>query len=58
MTYIMATRFLTDYIDGDNYYKIKYPLHNLQRTRVQLTLLQDMEAQWDKMVQIIKKISK
>ena len=35
----MATRFLTDYIDGDNYYKIKYPLHNLQRNRVQITLL-------------------
>jgi hypothetical protein len=54
----MATRFLTDYIDGDNYYKIKYPLHNLQRTRVQLTLLQDMEAQYDNMVQIIKNIAK
>jgi Ser/Thr protein kinase RdoA (MazF antagonist) len=58
LTYIMATRFLTDYIDGDNYYKIKYPLHNLQRTRVQLTLLQDMEAQYDNMVQIIKNITK
>ncbi|MCK7531109.1 MAG: hypothetical protein MZV63_08740 [Marinilabiliales bacterium] len=31
----MATRFLTDYIDGDNYYKIRYPQHNLQRNRVQ-----------------------
>jgi len=58
LTYIMATRFLTDYIDGDNYYKIKYPLHNLQRTRVQLTLLQDMEAQYDNMVQIIKNITR
>ena len=56
LTYIMATRFLTDYIDGDNYYKIKYPLHNLQRVRVQLTLLRDMEAQYDEMVQIIKNI--
>jgi Ser/Thr protein kinase RdoA (MazF antagonist) len=54
LTYIMATRFLTDYIDGDNYYKIRYPLHNLQRTRVQLTLLKDMEAQYNQMVQIIK----
>jgi len=58
LTYIMATRFLTDYIDGDNYYKIKYPFHNLQRTRVQLTLLKDMEAQYDNMVQIIKNIIK
>lgn len=58
LTYIMATRFLTDYIDGDNYYKIKYPLHNLQRNRVQITLLKDMEAQYGKMVQIIKNIAK
>jgi len=58
LTYIMATRFLTDYIDGDHYYKIKYPLHNLQRTRVQLALLSDMEAQYKNMVQIIKNITK
>jgi thiamine kinase-like enzyme len=58
LTYTMATRFLTDYIDGDNYYKIRYPLHNLQRVRVQLTLLKDMEAQYDNMVHIIKNIAK
>ncbi|NLD62348.1 MAG: aminoglycoside phosphotransferase family protein [Bacteroidales bacterium] len=58
LTYIMATRFLTDYIDGDNYYKIKHPLHNLQRTRAQLTLLRDMEAQHNTMTQIIKAITK
>jgi hypothetical protein len=58
LTYIMATRFLTDYIDGDNYYKIRYPQHNLQRNRVQITLLKDMEAQYENMVQIIKNISK
>jgi len=58
LTYIMATRFLTDYIDGDNYYKIRYPRHNLQRNRVQLALLKDMEAQYEKMVQIIKNIVK
>ncbi|MRR21824.1 aminoglycoside phosphotransferase family protein [bacterium] len=58
LTYIMATRFLTDYIDGDHYYKINYPLHNLQRVRVQLTLLRDMEAQYNNMVQIINNIVK
>lgn len=58
LTYIMATRFLTDYIDGDHYYKIRYPLHNLQRVRVQLTLLRDMEAQYHNMVQIINNIMK
>jgi Ser/Thr protein kinase RdoA (MazF antagonist) len=58
LTYIMATRFLTDYIDGDHYYKIRYPLHNLQRAMVQLTLLRDMEAQYNHMVQIINNIIK
>ncbi|MFN2314585.1 MAG: phosphotransferase enzyme family protein [Bacteroidales bacterium] len=58
LTYIMATRFLTDYIDGDNYYKIRYPQHNLQRNRVQIALLKDMETQYEKMVQIIKNIMK
>jgi Ser/Thr protein kinase RdoA (MazF antagonist) len=58
MTYIMATRFLTDFIDGDNYYKIRHPFHNLQRVRAQLALLHDMEAQYEKMVEIIRQIAK
>jgi hypothetical protein len=58
LTYIMATRFLTDYLDGDNYYKTKYPRHNLQRNRVQIALLKSMEAQYSDMVRIIKKITK
>ena len=56
LTYIMATRFLTDYIDGDKYYKIKYPQHNLQRNKVQIALLKSMEAQHEKMELIIKNI--
>jgi hypothetical protein len=58
LTYIMATRFLTDYIDGDRYYKISYPQHNLQRNKVQIALLKSMEAQFEKMQQIIKSITK
>ena len=58
LTYIMATRFLTDFVDGDNYYKIRHPLHNLQRVRAQLTLLRDMEAQYDEMIRIIKNITR
>ena len=58
LTYIMAVRFLTDYVDGDNYYKIRYPQHNLQRSRVQITLLKDMESRYEKMVHIIKNIMK
>lgn len=58
LTYIMATRFLTDYLDGDNYYKTRYALHNLQRNRVQVTLLKSMEDQYDNMKMIINKITK
>jgi hypothetical protein len=57
LTYIMATRFLTDYLDGDKYYKIKYPEHNLQRNKVQITLLRSMEDQYARMEQIIRAIS-
>lgn len=37
--YMQATRFLTDYINGDTYYKTIGPEHNLVRTRAQLALL-------------------
>ncbi|MBO4769058.1 MAG: aminoglycoside phosphotransferase family protein, partial [Bacteroidales bacterium] len=43
ITYEQVLRFLMDYIDGDTYYKIKYPEHNLVRTRAQYKLLQSME---------------
>jgi Ser/Thr protein kinase RdoA (MazF antagonist) len=56
MTYIMAVRFFTDYLQGDTYYKTDYPDHNLVRTRNQLALLQSMEAAADKMESIIRKI--
>jgi hypothetical protein len=36
--YMQAVRFFTDYINGDTYYKIQYPEHNLVRTRSQLAL--------------------
>ena len=36
--YMQAVRFLTDHINGDTYYKIKYPGHNLVRTRAQWKL--------------------
>lgn len=39
MTYMMATRFLTDYLNGDIYYKTGYPEENLIRTRNQLKIL-------------------
>ena len=39
--YMQAVRFLTDYINGNTYYKIKYPTHNLVRTRAQWKLYEE-----------------
>ena len=36
--YMQAVRFFADYINGDTYYKIRYPEHNLVRTRNQVAL--------------------
>jgi len=54
MTYEQTLRFLTDYLDGDTYYKIHHEHHNLQRTRAQLRLLESMEGQYGEMQRIIK----
>ncbi|MDR2392571.1 MAG: aminoglycoside phosphotransferase family protein [Treponema sp.] len=46
ITQIMALRFLTDYLEGDLYYKTARPGHNLDRCRNQIALIQSMDAQW------------
>ena len=40
--FMQCVRFLADYLNGDTYYKIKYPAHNLDRTRNQLALYHDV----------------
>jgi hypothetical protein len=57
ITYTQAVRFLTDYIDGDRYYKIHHPGHNLQRTRSQIQLVKSMEEQYSEMQGIISGLS-
>lgn len=51
--YMQAVRFLTDYINGDTYYKISYPGHNLVRTRAQLQLLIKIEEKMPEIRTII-----
>ena len=41
--YMQTVRFLADYINGDTYYKIKYPEHNLIRTKAQWRLFEKAE---------------
>lgn len=53
MTYIMGIRFLTDFLNGDIYYKTSYPDHNLKRSLVQKTLIDKMEKNQSKMKEVI-----
>ena len=55
MTLECGIRFLTDYLDGDNYFRIHYPEQNLDRCRTQFKLVTDMEAQFDTMHAIVEK---
>lgn len=57
MTYECGMRFLTDYLQGDIYFKIQRPEHNLDRARTQFKLVADMEEKWDKMQEIVRKYS-
>lgn len=41
--YMQAVRFLTDYLQGDTYYKIQHKEHNRQRTRAQIKLVKEIE---------------
>lgn len=58
LTYMQTVRFLTDYINGDTYYKTKYPEHNYQRTLAQLTLLHSIDSHLDEMNHWINNLSK
>jgi thiamine kinase-like enzyme len=53
LPYIMGLRFLTDYIEGDVYYKIHSPGHNLQRARAQFQLLRKLEAVYPSLKEIV-----
>lgn len=55
MTFECGMRFLTDYLEGDHYFKIHREDHNLDRCRTQFKLVEDMERKWDTMQQIVKK---
>ena len=55
MTFECGMRFLTDYLQGDTYFKIHREEHNLDRCRTQFKLVSDMEKKWSKMHEIVKK---
>ena len=55
MTLECGMRFLADYLQGDVYFKIHRPEHNLDRARTQFKLVADMEKKWDEMAGIVEK---
>lgn len=55
MTYECGMRFLTDYLEGDYYFKIHREGHNLDRCRTQFKLVKDMEEKWNQMNEIVNK---
>lgn len=57
MTFEVGIRFLTDYLEGDHYFKIQRPLHNLERCRTQFALAKDIERQRGAMESLIASIS-
>ena len=54
LTYELALRFATDYLNGDTYFRIRYPEHNLVRTRAQIRLMEDIDGKLDRMAQIVR----
>ncbi len=58
MTLECGIRFLTDYLQGDTYFKTDYPEHNLVRARTQFRLVDEMEQQFDRMQELVEKYTR
>ena len=58
MTLECGSRFLKDYLDGDKYFRVAYPTHNLVRARTQMALCADMLKHWDEMNAIVEQMAK
>lgn len=58
LTYELTLRFLTDYINSDIYFKVKYKTHNYDRFRNQFLLLKDIEAKTDEIMKFVSHLYK
>ncbi|MDG2308546.1 MAG: aminoglycoside phosphotransferase family protein [Candidatus Binatia bacterium] len=56
MTFIVGLRFLTDYLEGDSYFRTTRPRQNLDRARTQLTLLHSIESNSEILSQCIEAV--
>lgn len=53
-----GVRFLTDHLEGDRYFKIHRPNHNLDRARAQFRLVESIESQLDRMNDLLERLSR
>ena len=58
MTLECGLRFLTDYLQGDTYFKTTRPHQNLERARTQFKLVAEMEQHWPQMNAIVAKYAR
>ncbi len=56
LVYMQGIRFLADYLNGDVYYPVRYPEHNLNRARNQMVLLQDLYAKEKVLMSLIAQV--
>lgn len=57
ITFEIGVRFLTDFLDGDKYFKVKRDNHNLDRCRTQFTLVQRLKEKEGEMKAIMERIT-
>jgi aminoglycoside phosphotransferase (APT) family kinase protein len=57
ITLEIGIRFLTDYLEGDVYFKTKHPEHNLDRCRTQFALVKSIEKQEEEMNALVNKLT-
>lgn len=55
LPYMQMVRFLTDYLNGDTYYKVNHAEHNLQRTKAQMKLVIEIEEHEEELRSIVEK---
>ena len=58
MTLECGVRFLTDFLNGDTYFRTHYEDQNLCRTRTQFKMVADMESKWESMNKIVEETAK
>ncbi len=54
LAFVLGTRFLTDFLNGDTYFRIHRPEHNLERARTQFAVVEAMERSESRMSEILQ----